>query len=350
MPTFAENLAALRAVERPRGCEIVAVYWPEPTGTRYYSTAAWQEVAGYENCPVMVEARLSRLAWQDFAVSADVADDALQLDLADLDQSLADLFDFHGEGVKVELFYFFPQVGGPSGWLLSSWTGLLRPPDSADYARFRVSAQAGFGSQFLTVPRRLPSSQCQALFGAYLPTLDACANNDCPYNRHLVGGSVGNLNASGQPYRSCPRQSRQDCIARLGDDLSYLGTPGDVRPFQSASNYWATTQNNQSKLKNPIRVIIGRKKVRNLDLLLYRQEINTGNPNQGFVSTLFLVGEGPLQSITNPRVNGVIIAAQHLNTRVGDRRQGRTAYASDVSNYSGTAHYFARWGQVNAAQ
>lgn len=356
MPDYdATTLAKLEAFASLRSkevAEIVAVFWPAPTGTIYYAT---RQLDQFDPAPPVspIHARLipsdveSNQLFQTVTSDSALSDEEVELNFWDGDGVIADLAYLHGEGVRVEVFYWLPQVD----LLLSHWWGHLRTPDGADSETFTCTVAIGFRSPLLPLPRRSLFDTCQAIYGGLLTTLEQVTDNDCPYDRHL-GGSVGVL-VSGLPQLTCSRLSRAVCIAHIGDARSYTGfeTPTQVTPIgNQGATYLYSSRANNSNLKNPLRVIFGRRVVRALDLLLYTPTINTNHPEQGFVQVLFAVCEGPISAMFNCKVNNLLIAAMHLNTRLGERRQSPTSYGASVSNYSGTAHFYANYGQVNAAQ
>jgi hypothetical protein len=159
--------------------------------------------------------------------------------------------------------------------------------------------------------------------------------------------------ATGLPFTECPR-TRPASIARLGDDLSYLGFDTIIQSYTvgqtKGSNITVTTRGNESNLKRPLRVIYGERDVQDLDLLAYTVEPDTKHPEGGFVACLFAVSEGPIQEMTKCAVNGAEIEAMHLNIRLGELRQPRTSFSASPANYSGTALCFGRAGPGDFTQ
>lgn len=350
------KLQALMSLERPRVCELVAVTWLAPTGTVYYAASQYDELPGYEALAardLVIEARFAGERFQDLPFSSGLGDESVNLDFADVDGRLRTLFAQHGEGLRVEAFYYFPEVD----LLLSTWFGHLRPPENADAFTFKAKASAGFRSAQLPLPRRAFYRGCQAVFGGKLTSLEVIARNDCWYNRHL-GGDIGNLDADGQPFTDCPRHNTAVCIERLEP-------PGATRAPQflafdtvidslinrqtKGSTLYAISRGNESNLKRPLRVIFGHRKLRELDLLAYTPQYNNNHPDQGFVRVLYAISEGRIRAIWECRVNDKLIGFEHLNTRNGALRQPPTSFSPNVSNYSGTALFFGVYGQVNAA-
>jgi len=154
--------------------------------------------------------------------------------------------------------------------------------------------------------------------------------------------AFGNLDpATGLPFTSCPRNTPQVCSARLGDALSYLAfdtvAESHVVHETKGANITVTSRGNETNLKRPLRVIAGRRHVADLDLLAFVVEPNTRHPDEGSVKCLYANCEGPVQSVSNGKINGLIIAPQHYNYRTGERRQPPTSFSPNILNYSGTS-------------
>jgi hypothetical protein len=169
-----------------------------------------------------------------------------------------------------------------------------------------------------------------------------------------IGAAPGiGLLDSGQPFTECPR-TRPACIARLGDDLNFLGFDTVIQSYTVGEtrgpNITVTTRGNESNLKRPLRVIFGERDVQDLDLLAYTVEPDTKHPEGGFVACLFAECEGPILECTKQAVNGAEIAAMHLNQRNGELRQARTSFSTSPANYSGTALFFGRAGPGDFTQ
>ena len=352
-------LDALKALERPRVCELVRVSWPAPTGDIYYSSEPYHLYPAYESLAargLKIEARFGGERFQDLPFSSGVADESVSLDFVDIDGALRSLYALHGPGVRVECFYFFPEVGA-EGWLVGTWWGHLQPPEGATVDVFKCKAAAGFRSAQLPLPRRAFYRGCQALFGGKLDSLAAVAANDCWYNRHL-GGDIGNLDPEGNPYLDCPRHKPAVCIERL-EPLGSTRAPQFlafdtvvetiVNRQTKGPTLYPLSRGNETNLDKPLRVIFGVRRVRDLDLLAYTPQYNNNHPDKGFVRVLFAVCEGRIAAMWDCRVNDVAVGFEHLNTRLGAIRQPPTGFSPNVPNYSGTAHFFGVWGQVNPA-
>src|SRR4051812_46792548 len=124
------KLGALRLIRRPRVFEVVGFHWPVPDGLKWYCSTQVDELPGFPDESVLmsgvmagpVEARLPAYQFQAFGHLSDISDDSVQIELSDIDGAISDLYHAHGEGVKVELCYYFPQVD----LLVSTWWGHLR--------------------------------------------------------------------------------------------------------------------------------------------------------------------------------------------------------------------------------
>jgi hypothetical protein len=343
------KLAALRAIARPQVSEIVAVYWPAPDGTKYYAARALNELPDYAALTLTVEARLVGSNFLPINRTSSIADEQISLTFSEIrDREISRLFRAHGEGSKVEVFYYFPQVD----LLVSEWSGHLRTPQRAGGGMFKTTAASGFRSALLPLPSRRAVAGCHAvIFGGLLTDQEQCLANDCPYDRHL-GGVTGQLNGSGQPFTTIAT-SRAECVARHGTDIFYLGFDTVIESLINNQTkgpaLLATSKGNETNLKQALRVHYGPRVARQLELLAYTPQFNTNHPDQGFVRVLFRIGEGRLKSVTSCKVNGALIGFEHLNVRRGERGQGRTGFSPGIGNYSRTAHFFAVYGPVNPA-
>lgn len=341
-------LGTILAGRSPRVAEVVAVSWPPPTGTVYYASTQADEV-----CPGLkaklghapVEARLANSEGEPFLKivhEESLSDDELEFDLWDADGRISDLFYEHGAGVRVEIFYYFEDVG----LLLSQWWGHLQPPEEAGAERFVATAAFGFLSAMLPLPRRAFFVGCQAVDGLLLKTQAEIDEGDCPRDMHL-GGSVG---VPGMEFHPCPRNSRADCTAHVGDSLSFLAFDTTIEAIANrvgGRTYLEMSRGNETNLKKALRVIAGRRKVRDLDVIRYTAQTNAKNPDQGYVRAEFAAGEGPWRAMWNCAVNDAIIGEQHLNKRLGERRQPPTNFSPNANNDSGTAKFFAVYGPTN---
>ncbi len=345
------KLAAFKVQPELTVGEILAVHWPEPDGTQYYGSSDLGALPNFRNIlnhiPA-VQLRLPGLTFPNVVLAADVSDEQINLNFWDADGEITRLFRTHGEGVRVELLYFFPQLD----WLVPHWLGHLQPPGEVDLVEFPTSAASGFRSAGLPLPHRIYQQSCQNQYGPAVPLLtqEEIDESGCPVNRH-IGGPIGNIDpATGQVYAKC-KKTEADCIKIVGDARSYTGfitTVAAVAIQTHGQTTYAASKGNETTLKQPIRVLYGGPRVvRALDLLAYRQEHNTAHPDQGFLAAHFAIGEGPLRSISVCSINQALVGAAHLNTRLGTNRQSPTSYAPNVSNYSYTANFFGRIGPLN---
>lgn len=341
----AAKLAEFKTIEQPAVAEIVAVYWNAPDSVKYYSFTAVDELINFSACPLKpVEPRLTRRNFLEFELSADISDDQIPLEFDDADREITNLFYRSGEGVKVELFYYFPDVD----WLCSVWWGQLLPPDEADYEKFRAKAATGFLSQLLPLPRREIRSSCAAIFGGLLATQAEIDTNDCPYNRHL-GGGVGNLDGNNQPFTRCPRDTRQTCGAILGNPAYFMGANGGNFTYVSSPRPGGNSvaKGNESNLKNPLRVILGAKHVRDFDVFFAAVERDPARADRAFLAVLFRIAEGPIDAFFGFQINDIHVGSQHFFWRNGQIGGPPVGYPpGNAFSYSGTGIAFGRIGYV----
>lgn len=338
-----EALTGLIAAARAGGpsvqvAELAAADWPTPDARVFYASTFVDDVFPGLRAHLgaaVVEPRLAGEQFLDVMRDSGISDDSVALNLWDGDHVISDLFETHGEGVRIEVFLYFPQVD----LLLSMWFGHLRPPEDADEERFTATAENGFMSLELPLPRRAFFNTCQAVYGGLLSTQEEIDEHDCPMNLH-IGGSVGLVNPdTGLPYPTCPRNSRAACTARLGDDLSFLAFDTAIKSYPVGSRgVIATTRGNENNLKRPLRVIAGERTVRDLDLLAHVVEVgNPKEPEKGSIKLKYAVSEGVLDALTQPRVNSTLIQPQHWGVRLGWLRQPGSGFSPGENNYSGTA-------------
>jgi hypothetical protein len=220
---------------------------------------------------------------------------------------------------------------------------------------FRIEKRSGVFRLFKNASLVAPSAYAapEPVYPLYLgiaiftPGAGASAINTAIGGDIGSGPSVGLLDPdTGLPFPSCPRNNRAACAARLGDSLSYLA--GDTIIESHIVNQTkgpaitTTSRGNESTLKRPLRVIAGQRHVTDLDLMAYTIEPDTKHPEGGAAQVLFSISEGPNKSVTNVTVNGNVVGAQHLNVRLGLKRQQKTGFSVNVNNYSSTSLLYAR--------
>ena len=338
--------------------EVVAVYWPAPTGTIVYASAAYDELPNREGLapaledalgytdPILVTLKPSnRAPLLALPRTASVGDDKIGLTFSDLDGEFSALLMTHGEGIRCEVFNFWnaqPEGDDPFDLLLSAWRGHLHTPSEYNRPEVRVSASVGFRSAQLQIPRQPNAVFCPFIFGAHLQSqAEIDYHQGCPYNVH-TGGDVG---VPG--FTDCPRTSRAVCVERLETENYWPGVnirPDPIPNNQTVGpNLLAYAHGNQSALGQPIRVVIGYRHVKALLLLAFRPEYNNNHPDDAFAAALFEVCKGPIQSLAGFRINDQLVGAEHLQQRLGALGQTPTDWSPDVEAFSGTA---ISWGRI----
>lgn len=355
MPTTAEKITSLQALNaagtKIQVAQVVSVAFPAPDGTKYYANVRTDKLSPFRAIPVSgVEPRLLTQGFIPYKISPDLTDEDISLNFSEVldgtnDLEIQRLYTTHGAGVRVELYYYFPQV---DLWI-SRWFGQLSAPDSSTYQTFNTKATNGFISRLMISPHRSFYSACSSPFGGTFSTQAEIDLIACPYNRQISGGTVGNLN-SGSPYTSCPKDEA-GCTARLGNKSFFYGYSITASPtIANKQGQLAVSRGNISNLRRPLRRVYGYKTIRDLDLLLWKREPNISNPDKGFVAAIWAVHDGRAETIYDFKVNDGSINVQAIQYRTGEFGQPPTSYAPDVSNFSGVTHIFARLGWVNANQ
>lgn len=372
MPTYPgdiqdklDDLQALTGAER-KPSELVAIYWPSPTGTTVYASAMYTQLPWCPNLADAIETYFGEAIpltltlipdstpFIDLPRAASISDDSISLTFSDLDDEFSDLLMDYGEGIRTEVFCYWPAVD----LLLSMWRGMLHQPKEMNRDQVKITATSGWRAPQMLVPKRPFATSCPFIFGAHLPTQEAIDQHaGCPFNRH-VGGTIGNPAYIGG---DCPRRVKADCVERLTEDDGVTPTerywPGfetreDPIPNNQTKgpNLLAKAIGNESALSDPIRVIFGERYVKALYLLAFRNELNNNHPDEGFGAALFAVSEGPNLAMWEFRINGQIVGTEHFQLRLGTLGQQPTDWSPDVNSYSGTAHGYGRiLGRFNEA-
>src|SRR5262252_3010889 len=85
-------------------------------------------------------------------------------------------------------------IGSQVELLFSQWFGHMQPVEEGSAEWYESTAETGFMSSMLPLPRRAFFSSCQAMFGGWLATQAEIDEGDCPYNRHLGGAAASLIN------------------------------------------------------------------------------------------------------------------------------------------------------------
>ena len=365
MPVFdgttQTKIAALRALrdagQEYSAFEMVKINWPSPDGAIYYCTLQLDEMTDAVPSVTPIDVRLipeDSPGWfMPVSLDASIGDEEIDLNLWDGDGAISDLLVTHGEGLKVELMYWFPEVD----LLLTIWHGHLRQEEEAERDLVRIKAVQGFRSSDANVPHRAHWQECQAIFGGVFDTQAEINEHDCPYNRQISGGTVGNFESGSTPYTSCPRQTLAQCTARLGNarfHLSHQTISSTVINNQtSGPRLLSVSSGNETNLKEPVRAVMGTRRVYGMPVLAFRRDLNNNDPDRGFFAALYECCEGPIKNITGARftVDGTTQNASALHYAHIFGAAGQVALNPGLSthSYSGTALISYVFGWVNPA-
>jgi hypothetical protein len=335
---------ALRALgDNPQLGELVEVSWPQPTGTIYFAQMQYDELPEYEGLTLNpIEARFEERVFQQIQHGGNIADSNVSLNFVDDDGKIADLCERYGPGVKTRIFFYFPDVG----WLLDrGWWGHLGSPNEVGGPITSVPATFGFRSANLSLPKRYHSI-CQYLYGINARDLDESSEIGCPYNIHLPGGTIGSLGLDGLPLPTCAKNSSAECARHFGGSKKFW--PGFDTIIEShtvfetkGQNILATSRGNETNLKQAVGILYGELDLNNLNILAFNVEPDTKHPDKGSALVLVEVREGTMQSMSNCKVNDILIGFQHLQTRLGSIGQPATGFSPNINPYSGTAVFYA---------
>lgn len=354
-------LQALPAGER-RPAEVVAIFWPD--NTKIYASAMytkhpwWSDLAAAIETEFGVEIPITltlipdgRTPFNDLPRTASVSDDSISLTFSDLDDAFSDLLMTYGEGIRLEVFGYWPGVD----LLLSMWRGILSAPKDMNRSRVKVSAVAGWRSPQMLVPRRPHATSCTFIFGAHYATqAEIDQSKGCPYNAHLTELERGGAPLIGIPgITDCPRRVKADCSERLTEPDTVTPTENFWPGFETRAdpipnnqtkgpNLLARSYGNESNLNDPIRVIFGERYIKAANLLAFRNETDTNHPEDGFFAALWEFGEGPMLALWEFRMMDQLVGAEHFQLRLGELGQAPSDWSPDVNSYSGTAHGYGR--------
>lgn len=344
-PTDLTKLTALMAIPSPQVAEIVVIGWGSPDGAINYSSSRPDILYPALSLRPIQSRLIPDLSSPllELTRSASVSDDSVNFAFGDLDDEMSRLTYTHGEGCSVEVFGYYADVD----LLLSLWRGALGTPSGATVDVMRISAKSGYRSASMVVPRRLLNlPPCQWLFGGLMATQGQIDKGRCIYNLQ-VGGTNGVVDPStGLPWTDCARDSVATCVAHLARDDIFGGGMVTIESVQNnqtkGPNLLATTIGNTNTFADPVRVIFGERQIKGMRVIAFRPEPDTKHPDNGFLAALLEGCEGPVNSLSQCAINGVVVGFQHLNVRTGTIGQARTAFSPNIGNYSGTALFFGR--------
>lgn len=355
--TQASLIDAALATRSLKVAELVKIYWPSSDNPKVYSwwnclgdsayttpLTAW--LAGTPLVPGFVATDSNKAErFHNIPRTSALSDDVISMRFVNYGRTFESLCYKWRGGVKVEVFYFFPEIAndatGTAYTAISWFLGHLRKADSANEDFVNVTVRNGFRSPHVMVPSRIQGSNCQWYFGGDSTTL--IPDNPCDYDKH-VGGTRGT-----GVFTSCNHtlnQGTNNCLAIMGDSLSYGGD--DYVTESTLIGYGdhktrSSTIGNEIRLEN-MRVVYGKRHVKALHLKRYAKEYNPNpdNADQGTIRTVFAVSEGPIQSITEvkvmdrdlPRTDGL-----GLEKRLGTQKQSATTYSADMLSLNRTAHF-----------
>lgn len=358
------KIAALRTLvsngTTPQAFELVKIHWPTPTGEKFYSVLDLLDGNTCDPAPPIdeIDVRLVPDSNPDWFLpinqDSSIGDEEVDLKFWDGDGEVADLLILHGEGIKVEFFYWFPQVE----LMLSIWEAHLRTEDEADSKTSPVKAAQGFRSAEGVLPRRAHFSACQAIFGGILnSTEEQAAHPECNYDLHL-GGSIGTLDPdTSEPWTFCPRQTTADCVERGVDPLRHLSHQtilSTVISTQSSGGpLFSTSAGNETNLKLAVPVVMGERRCYERPALSFIRHPVTSNPDHGFFEAIYEMSEGPIEGYQDPyfTVGGRRQARDPIHFGENHGNLGQVAISLPVTShgYSGTALTRYNFGWINPA-
>ena len=341
----------------PEVYEIVKISWASPTGVKYYGKVPVHLVSSvalpFED--EVIKAIVGDAEFLSITSDSTLADSEITLEIWDGGQydpetathigagEFADLVYDQGEGIPCEVYLWFPS----QELLLSTWQGHLRTAEGADNEIWRGTIANGFRSPNVDLPRRAHYSSCQNVFGGKLETQDEIDEGGCPYNDH-IGGAIGTPG-----FTDCDRKALLSCTTRGIDPLFHLSHQSAVVTVinnqTKGSQLLSISRGNESNLKEPVRVVMGSRKIKDCQVLAFRRDYNNNTPAHGWFSAIYELCEGPISAVYGAYVRDKAADPQHTWYRLGT--QGQTAIDTALSShgYSNTALLRNHYGWINPA-
>jgi hypothetical protein len=357
-PTKWQALLALLKTGKPVVASFVRVKWS--SGTKYYGSTAYSDISPFRDIKTYtdgnrIEPRIMGDPFLKFEINGDIRTQNIELELDDTDGEIKALFKANG-AAECDLFYFWPHVD----LLHSPWWGQILPPSI--YGRFtqKTVMTNGYKPPELMLPNRPAPKECPATYGFHLDTLDKVATNLCPKDNHL-GGSVGLTND-----KDCPKDE-DSCFIRLGSP--WPGRPGKSRYFAGlnldaalsnssqaavpasgrAPGYLPISKGNNAIRNKPTPWVFGTKHMRSLEPVIWRLGVNPPHPEDRLIYVMARIGEGPIQSVANLKINDSERAfGDNWTFRLGERGQGGSPYPGlEFQTHSGMALIYSDYGYVD---
>lgn len=335
--------------------EILKINWEGETGTKYYGKTYIAD--GVIDDGIEVLPKINGDATEFFEIEQDssLSDGEVSVELWDGGEynaeteefegagELADLIHEQGEGIPCEIFLWFPT----ETLFLSVWQGHLRTEENADAEICKIKIGNGFRSPNVDAPSRAHYTTCQAIYGGLLDTQEKIDEGGCPHNAH-IGGAIGN-----NDFDNCDRKTPASCIDRGIDPLFHLShATAEVTVLNSQSKgpqLYSISRGNESNLKEPVRVVMGTRKIRDCQVLAFRRDYNNNTPDRGWFAAIYEVCEGPINAIYGAIINGQNANPLHYNYRLGTLGQSPVGADLTTHGYSGTALIRYNFGWVNPA-
>jgi hypothetical protein len=333
--------------------ELLQVDWPD--GTVYYAPTQVDEVASVAPPVSPVEVRIipdNEPNWfMPVQLEATIGDEEVDVEFWDEDGVFSDLLVEHGEGVKCVVHYWFPQVE----LMLPIWHGHMRVEDEADGFSVKVKIVQGFRSSEGDVPHRAHYAECQAVFGGVLDTQAEINEYGCPYNLHIGGGIGNNDPDTGLPWTFCTRLSPSNCTERGVNPLFHMSHQTVIAITANNQTHgprlYSTSAGNENNLKEPVRVVMGTRRIRDMKVMAFARDLNNNTPTHGWFRALYEGPEGSIvgfsQSVFTVGGTEQSAIALHYGDRHGNFGDPPVDPGLTPHGYSGTSHIRYNFGWVD---
>lgn len=352
MPLTTEQRDTLLAQRKPRLAAYLKVVWDpaDDTQTRYYADRCYDQLAGYGNIGVKIEARLLNSIVKDLEFDLNPDLKAVEIpflfsDIPDADgvRPISSRFNTFKSGVYCEIFFYWASINAT----VSKGFGQLQAPRERQHKVVQAVMTNGFINRVQLVPGRRKGQEGSCTWGETYTDIFDHETGGCGFDLHL-GGSTGVLGSD-----PCPALTRAQCAARIVPTTAngHHIQAYDITASATVTNnqgFVAISRGNASSKKVPLRVVAGQKYVRDNFIIEWRRRLGAPNPDHNWVDTIWEVCEGPVYGIYSVKVIEKIIEFNYVDVRKGERGQQSHFYASQMNNFSRTATVHTQYGWVNA--
>jgi hypothetical protein len=117
---------------------------------------------------------------------------------------------------------------------------------------------------------------------------------------------------------------------------------------------FSTSFGNETNLKEPVRVVMGYRRIYDMQVISYRRDLNNNTPDHGWFVAEYEACEGPIEAIVGAKISvgseTQDAVALHYGYRLGEQGQSPVRPDLTVHSYSSTALIYYAFGWVDPSQ